>query len=89
MPVVQRATLMTWPVASIVISRSQDFATTLQDGRRVIGRHDGHAWSVHVYSSHEHARLLGYGTAATRLGALRAAGLAGEDAAEVLGRVGI
>ena len=55
----------------------------------MIGRHDGHEWSVHVYSSHEHARLLGYGTAATRLGALRAAGLAGEDASDVLGRVGI
>jgi hypothetical protein len=75
-------------VRSTTVS-SKDFATTLHDRRRVIGRHDRRAWSVHVYSSHDLARLLGYGTAPTRPAALQAAGLSGEDAGEVLGRIGV
>jgi hypothetical protein len=76
------------PVRSTTVT-SQDFATTLQDGRRVIGRHHRGQWSVHVYSPHDQPRLLGYGRAATRPEALERAGLSGEDAGEVLGRVGI
>jgi hypothetical protein len=68
---------------------SQDFATTLQDGRRVIGRLDRSEWAVHVYSAHDQPRLLGYGTAGSRLAALEAAGLSGDDAGEVLGRISI
>ncbi|MGB0095731.1 MAG: hypothetical protein WBP81_24720 [Solirubrobacteraceae bacterium] len=66
-----------------------DFATTLHDGRRLLGKHAGGRWSVHVYSPGEHARLLGYGVASTRPHALERAGLSGEDAGEVLGRIGI
>jgi hypothetical protein len=44
---------------------------------------------VHVYSPHDAPRLVGYGTATTRLAALQAAGLSAEDAGEALGRVGI
>jgi hypothetical protein len=66
----------------------QDFATTLRDGRRVIGRREGSEWSIHVYSPDRQSRLLGYGVAATRPDALERAGLTGEDAGEVLGRIG-
>jgi hypothetical protein len=66
-----------------------DFATTLHDGRRVLGRHTGGSWSVHVYSVGEHGRLIGYGVASMRPHALERAGLSGEDAGEVLGRIGI
>ena len=71
------------------IGTDQDFATTLRDGRRVIGRREGSEWSIHVYSSARQSRLLGYGVAATRPDALERAGLSGEDAGEVLGRIGI
>ena len=71
------------------IGTDQDFATTLRDGRRVIGRREGSEWSIHVYSSARQSRLLGYGIAATRPDALERAGLSGEDAGEVLGRIGI
>ena len=71
------------------IGTDQDFATTLRDGRRVIGRLEGSEWSIHVYSSARQSRLLGYGVAATRPDALERAGLSGEDAGEVLGRIGI
>ena len=71
------------------IGTDQDFATTLRDGRRVIGRREGSEWSIHVYSPAGQSRLLGYGVAATRPDALERAGLTGEDAGEVLGRIGI
>ena len=71
------------------IGTDQDFATTLRDGRRVIGRREGSEWSIHVYSPDRQSRLLGYGAAATRPDALERAGLTGEDAGEVLGRIGI
>ena len=54
----------------------------------MIGRRENRQWSVHVYSSHDQRRLLGYGTAPSRLAALEAAGLGGEDVGEVLGRIG-
>jgi hypothetical protein len=66
-----------------------DFATTLPDGRRVVGRKRDHRWEVHVFSPGQRSRLLGYATAATRPAALTSAGLSGEDAGEVLGRIGI
>ena len=71
------------------IGTDQDFATTLRDGRRVIGRREGNEWTIHVYSPARQSRLLGYGVAATRPDALERAGLTGEDAGEVLGRIGI
>jgi hypothetical protein len=67
----------------------RDFATTLRDGRRVVGRHDGKDWSVRLYSPGQPARLVGYGVAATRLAALEDAGVSAELAGEVLGRIGI
>jgi hypothetical protein len=76
------------PVGSTIVT-DQDFATTLRDGRRVIGRREGNEWSIHVYSPDRQSRLLGYGVAATRPDALERAGVTGEDAAEVLGRIGI
>jgi hypothetical protein len=66
-----------------------DFATTLRDGRRVVGRHCDGNWTIHVYSSDRDDRLLGYGTARTRPRALEQAGLSGDDAGEVLGRTGV
>lgn len=66
-----------------------DFAATLHDGRRVLGKHAGGRWSAHVYSPEEHGRLLGYGVASTRPQALERAGLSGQDAGEVLGRLGV
>lgn len=72
-----------------------DFAVTLSDGRRVVG-HDrdrewsddrDREWSVYVYG-HDR-RLLGYGSAGTRLRACQQAGLSGDHAGEVLGRSGI
>jgi len=77
-----------WPVGSTVVT-GRDFATTLHDGRRVVGRKREHRWEVHVYSPERRARLVGYGTALTRPAALAAAGLSGDDSGEVLGRVGI
>jgi hypothetical protein len=66
-----------------------DFATTLHDGRRVLGKHAGGRWSVHVYSPGGRGRLLGYGVASARPQALERAGLSGDDADEVLGRIGV
>jgi hypothetical protein len=68
-------------------SRLRDFAVTLTDGRRVVGRDRDGAWSVSVYD--EDRRLLGYGTASNRLDALEQAGLSDDDAGEVLGLSGI
>ena len=73
------------PQSTVVGQR--DFATTLLDGRRVIGRRNPGGWHVHVYSPG--ARLVGYAVAATRPAALQAAGLSGGSAGEVLGRIGI
>ena len=57
-----------------------DFAATLSDGRRVVGHDRDGEWSVYVYAGD--GRLLGYGTATTRLHALEQAGLSDD----VLGR---
>ena len=65
----------------------RDFAVTLSDGRRVVGHDRDREWSVHVYG--DDGRLLGYGSAGTRLHALEQAGLSGDHAGEVLGRSGI
>jgi hypothetical protein len=65
----------------------RDFAVTLSDGRRVVAHNRDREWSVFVYG--EDGRLLGYGTADTRLPALEQAGLSGDHAGEVLGRSGI
>ena len=67
----------------------QDFAVTLSDGRRVVGRALEGDWSVYVYASDGDGRLLGYGTGRTRPLALEQAGLSGADAGEALGRAGI
>ena len=83
-----RAPTVVSSVGSTIVT-DQDFATTLRDGRRVIGRREGSEWSIYVYSPGEQSRLLGYGTAATRPDALQRAGLTGQDAGEVLGRIGI
>jgi hypothetical protein len=64
-----------------------DFAATLYDGRRVVGRRRDGQWTICVYAGDD--RLLGCATARTRLSALQDAGLSGDDAGEVLGRVGI
>ena len=64
-----------------------DFAMTLADGRRVVGHDRDREWSVYVYG--DDGRLLGYGSASTRLRALEQAGLSGDHAGEVLGRSGI
>ena len=74
------------PTGSTTVTR-HDFATTLHDGRRVIGRQRDSHWQIHVYSTD--CRPLGHGAARTRPDALAAAGLSGEDTGEVLGRVGI
>jgi hypothetical protein len=68
-----------------------EFAVTLLDGRRVIGRqHDrGESWSIYVYPPDSEGPLLGYASASTRTEALREAGLSGDDAGETLGRAGI
>jgi hypothetical protein len=75
-------------VASILVT-SPDFATTLEDGRRVVGLYHAGDWTVHVYSAHDQPRLLGYRRAATRLATLEAAALTAEDPGEVLARIGI
>ena len=46
---------------------------TLADGRRVVGHDRDREWSVYVYG--DDGRLLGYGSASTRLRALEQAGL--------------
>ena len=76
------------PVGSTIVT-GREFATTLQDGRRVTGRRRAGRWQIHVYPPDRHHPLLGHGTAPTRPDALAAAGLSGEDAGEVLGRIGI
>jgi hypothetical protein len=69
----------------------RDFAVTLLDGRRVIGRQheQGEGWSIYVYAADSEGSILGYASAITRTDALREAGLSGEDAGEALGRAGI
>jgi hypothetical protein len=67
----------------------QDFAVTLSDGRRVVGRALEGDWSVYVYASDGGGRLLGYSNGRTRPLALEQAGLSGDDAGEALGRAGI
>jgi hypothetical protein len=69
----------------------RDFAVTLLDGRRVIGRqhNEGEGWSIYVYPPEGGGPILGYATASTRADALREAGLSGDDAGETLGRAGI
>lgn len=66
-----------------------DFAATLRDGRRVVGRRCDGDWTIHVYSSDRANRLLGYGSARTRRCALEQAGLAGDEVGELLGRAGV
>src|SRR5450755_1804229 len=46
----------------------RDFAVTLLDGRRVIGRqHDqGEGWSIYVYPPDSGGSILGYASASTR-----------------------
>jgi hypothetical protein len=86
--IVHRFRVSTEPVRSTAVT-GRDFSTTLHDGWRGVGRvRDGYR-RIHVYWPGREARLLGYGTARTRLAALVAAGLSGEDAGEVLGRVGV
>ena len=72
------------PLGSTIVARDH-FATTLHDGRRVIGHGRDSHWQVHVYSDERRSRLLGYGRA--RPDALASAGLSGGDAGEVLGRI--
>jgi hypothetical protein len=51
-----------------LIASRRDFAVTLLDGRRVVGRRHGDGggqWSVYVYLPAPDAPLLGYGTAST------------------------
>ena len=64
-----------------------DFGMTLADGRRVVG-HD-RIGSGRSTSNEDDGRLLGYGSASTRLRALEQAGFSGDHAGEVLGRSGI
>ena len=77
------------PAPGVTTVTPVDFATTLHDGRRVLGKHAGGRWSVHVYSPGGHGRLLGYGVASARPQALERAGLSGDDAGKVLGRIGV
>jgi hypothetical protein len=69
----------------------RDFAVTLLDGRRVVGRRTdpGEGWAIHVYPPNGEGPILGYSSAATLADALREAGLSGDDAGETLGRAGI
>jgi hypothetical protein len=67
----------------------RDFAVTLSDGRRIIGRDRDGEWSIYVYAPDSDGRLLAFERAATRLQALAQAGLCSDDAGEVLGRAGI
>jgi hypothetical protein len=69
----------------------RDFAVTLLDGRRVIGRQSdrGEGWSIYVYPPESEGPILGYSSASTLADALREAGLSGDDAGETLGRAGI
>jgi hypothetical protein len=64
-----------------------DFAVTLSCGLRVVGHDRSGEWSVTVYA--DDGRLLGCGSACTRLHALEQAGLSSDDAGEVFGRSGI
>jgi hypothetical protein len=66
-----------------------DFAVTLRDGRRVVGRQRDGGWRIYVYAPGNDDRLLGCATGRTRLRALELAGLSGDDAGEVLGRAGV
>jgi hypothetical protein len=68
----------------------RDFAVTLLDGRRVVGRRNGpgEGWSIYVYPPGGEGPILGYSSAGTLADALRAAGLSGDDAGETLGRAG-
>ena len=67
----------------------RDFAVTLSDGRRILGRDRDGQWSIYVYAPHSDGRLLASASAPTRLHALEQAGLCGDHAGELLGRVGI
>jgi hypothetical protein len=69
----------------------RDFAVTLLDGRRVIGRqHErGEGWSIYVYPPDSEGPILGYASASTLTDGLREAGLSGDDAGETLGRAGV
>ena len=67
----------------------RDFAVTMSDGRRVIGRDRDGEWSIYVYAPDSDGRLPVFGRAGTRLQALEQAGLCSDDAGEVLGRGGI
>lgn len=70
--------------------RSRDFAATLADGRRVVGRLLDDTWFVYVYASNDRdGRLLGYATALTRPLALQQAGLSDDDTGETVNRAGI
>ena len=71
------------------IVTDQDFATTLPRRAPRDRPPRRQEWSIYVYSPSGQSRLLGYGIAATRPDALQRAGLTGEDAGEVLGRIGI
>jgi hypothetical protein len=72
-----------------LLGRRPDFAVTLRDGRRVVGRRRDGEWAISVYATDDDGRLLGYGTDRTRPRALEHAGLSGDVAGEVLGRAGI
>lgn len=69
----------------------RDFAVTLLDARRVIGRqHDpGEGWSIYVYPPGNEGAILGYASASTLTDALRQAGLSDDDAGDTLGRAGV
>jgi hypothetical protein len=69
----------------------RDFAVTLLDGRRVIGRKKdrGEGWSIYVYPPDSDGPILGYASASALTDALRDAGLSGDDAGETLGRAGL
>jgi hypothetical protein len=69
----------------------RDFAVTLLDGRRVVGRQydRGEGWSIYVYPPDSEGPILGYASARTLTDALGEAGLSGDDAGETLGRAGV
>jgi hypothetical protein len=64
-----------------------EFSVTLSCGVRVVGHDRSGDWSVTIFAGD--GRLLGCGSAGTRLHALEQAGLSSDDAGEVLGRAGI
>jgi hypothetical protein len=76
------------PVGSTIVT-DQGFATTVHDGRRVIGRREGSEWSITCTRRAGNPVSSATGMAATRLDALQRAGLTSDDAGEVLGRIGI